>query len=94
MDGRISGLRILAEQYGRLVLSQAIAKHERIALDLPNAETKVSASLSKMLGKSETLWIAIEGDTAALTADGARDLADTLLGLVDAVQAHRAAKVA
>jgi len=89
-----SGLRILAEQYGRLVLSQAIAKHERVALDLPNAEAKVSASLSKMLDNSETLWIAIEGDTAALTEEGARDLAQMLLGLVDAVQAHRVAKAA
>lgn len=89
-----SGLRILAEHYGRLVLNRAIAKHERVALDLPNAEAKVSASLSNLLGKSETLWIAIEGDTAALTAEGARDLAEMLLGLVDAVEAHRAAKAA
>lgn len=94
MDTRISGLRILAEQYGRLVLTRAIVQHERVALDLPNAETKISASLSQMPGNSETLWIAIEGDTAALTADGARDLADMLLGLADAVQAHRAARVA
>ncbi|MGA7711378.1 MAG: hypothetical protein WCA81_05715 [Rhizomicrobium sp.] len=90
----INGLRILAEQYGRLVLTQAIAKHERVALDLPNAEAKVSASLSKILGNSETLWIAIEGDTAALTEEGARDLAQMLLGLVDAVQAHRVARAA
>ncbi len=94
MDTRISGLRTLGEHYGRLVLSQAIAKHERVALDLPNAEAKVSASLSKMPGKSETLWIAIEGDTAALTPEGARDLAEMLLGLVDAVGAHRPARAA
>lgn len=88
---RRTGLRILAEHYGRLVLMQGLAKHERVSLELPNAEVKLSACFSKMHSGGETLWIAIEGDTAALTAEGARDLAEMLTGLVDAVENHRSA---